>query len=111
MTNFIFYHNPTLTLVCLPVETPPVHSLATAARLCGVHPDLLRHYCQLGLLGPARADSECDPTFDDNALYEVRRIEHYRHHHGVNRQALPHLCASWREIERLQSEIRFLRGT
>ena len=110
MTNFIFYHNPTLTLICLPAEAPVRYSLETAARLCGVHPELLRYYCQLGLLGPARAEAEGDPTFDDTALYEVRRIEHYQHRHGVNRQALPHLCALWREIERLQAEVRFLRG-
>jgi len=110
MTNFIFYHNPTLTLVCLPVGTPVLYSLEAAARLCDVHPDLLRYYCQLGLLGPARAEAEGDPTFDDNALYEVRRIEHYQHRHGVNRQALPHLCALWRELERLEAEVRFLRG-
>ncbi|HTL68517.1 MAG TPA: hypothetical protein VL200_12715 [Lacunisphaera sp.] len=39
----------------------------------------------------------------------MRRIEHYRFQHGVNRQALPHLCALWRELDRLQAEVRFLR--
>lgn len=110
MTNFVFYHNPTLTLVCRPAGTLPVYSLQTAARFCEVHPDMLRYYCRLGLLGPDRADPAGNPVFDDNALYEVRRIEHYLHHHGVNRQALPHLCALWRETERLQAEVRFLRG-
>jgi len=110
MTNFIFYHDPTLTLVCLPADAPVRYSLETAAQLSGVHPDLLRHYCRLGLLGEARADAATDPVFDDNALYEVRRIEHYLHQHGVNRQALRQLCALWRELERLQAEVRFLRG-
>lgn len=110
MTNFILYHNPTLTLVCVPAGNPVRYSLETAARLCHVHPDLLRHYCQAGLLGPTRAEMAVDPTFDDNALFEVRRIEHYQHQHGVNRQALPHLCALWRELDRLQAEVRFLRG-
>ena len=110
MTNFIFYHNPTVTLICLPAGPLVFYSLETAARLCGVQPAMLRHYCRLGLLGAARTDTPAEPTFDDDALYEVRRIEHYRHQLGVNRQALPHLCALWREIERLQVEIRFLRG-
>ena len=109
MTNFIFYRNPTVTIVCLPAGTPALYSLEAAADLCGVHPNLLRNYCRLGLLGADRADSEGDPVFDDNALYEVRRIEHYQTQLGVNRQALPHLCALWRELERLQAEIRFLR--
>ena len=110
MTNFVFYHNPTLTLVCVSADAPARYSLSTAAYLCDVHPDMLRHYCQLGLLGPAYTDLETDPTFDDSALYEIRRIEHYQRHHGVNRQALPLLCGLWREVERLQGEVRFLRG-
>jgi DNA-binding transcriptional MerR regulator len=109
MINFIFYHNPVVTLVCLPAGSPVRYSLEAAAALCGVKPAMLRYYCRLGLLGPGRADPASEPVFDDNALYEVRRIEHYQHHHGVNRQALPHLCELWRELERLQAEIRFLR--
>lgn len=110
MINFVFYQNPTLTLICPPADAPAVYSLATAGRLCGVPPEMLRHYCRLGLLGPERADLATDPVFDDNALYEVRRIEHYLRHHGVNRQALPHLCALWREVERLHAELRFWRA-
>lgn len=108
MTNFIFYVNPTVTLACVPAGTPVLYSLAAAAELTGVHPEVLRHYCRLGLLGAHRSAGE--PTFDDNALYEVRRIEHYRRHHGVTLQALPLFCGLSREVERLQAEVRFLRG-
>ena len=110
MINFVFYENPTLTLVCVPAGSPALYSLHAAAHLCGVHPELLRHYCQLGLLGPERANSGRAPLFDDNALYEVRRIEHVQHYCGVNRQTLPVLCELWREVDRLQAEVRFLRG-
>jgi hypothetical protein len=110
MTNFVLYTNPEMTVVCLPAHTPARYSLATAADLTGVHPELLRHYCQLGLLGEARAETEGEPTFDDDALYEVRRIEHHRHYHGVSLRALPLLCDLWREVERLQAELRFRRG-
>ena len=110
MTNFILYVNPVVTLVCVPAGTPVRYSLAAAAELTGVHPDLLRQYCRLGLLGADRAARKPEPTFDDNALYEIRRIEHCRRHHGVNLQALPLLCDLWREVERLQTELRFRRG-
>ncbi len=110
MTNFIFYVNPTLTLACASAGAPAVYSLETAAHLCGVHPEVLRHYCQIGLFGEARADPMAEPVFDDNALFELRRIEHYRTHHGVSRQTLRHICDLWREVERLQAELRFLRG-
>lgn len=107
MINFILYTNPTLTLACVPAGAPAVYSLETAASLGGVHSELLRYYCQLGLFGPDRAGAE--PIFDDNALYELRRIEHYRRHHGVNLPALPLLCALWREVDRLEAELRFHR--
>lgn len=110
MTNFIFYVNPTLTLVCVPSGAPAIYSLATAAHLTGVHPEMLRYYCQFGLLGAQRTATESEPIFDDNALFEARRIDQYRQHHGVNLRAMPLLCELWREVERLQTEVRFLRG-
>lgn len=110
MTNFVFHHNPVVTLVCRPAGVPGHCSLETAADLTGIHPEMISHYCRLGLLGAERARSGREPTFDDDALYALRRIEHYRRHHGVNRQALMLLCSLEREVERLESELRFLRG-
>jgi DNA-binding transcriptional MerR regulator len=89
--------------------SPATYSLETAARLAGVHPEMLRYYCQLGLFGEARVQPESDLTFDDDALYELRRFEHYRRHHGVSRKTLRLLCGLWREVEQLQTELRFLR--
>jgi DNA-binding transcriptional MerR regulator len=85
------------------------YSLAEAASLTGVRPDVLRYYCRAGLLGRERAIT-ANPTFDDSALYEVRRIERWRRDFGVTRRALPLFCELWRQVERLQSEVRFLRG-
>jgi DNA-binding transcriptional MerR regulator len=110
MSDFVLSEKHTLTVVSLIEVRPANYPLETAARLAGVQPEILRYYCRLGLFGAARAQTEIEPTFDDNALYELRRIEHYRRHHGVNRQALPLLCDLWREIDRLQAELRFLRG-
>ena len=110
MTNFILYVNPTLTLACVSAGDRTFCSLDTAAQLTDVRPEILRHYCQLGLLGPDRATGAVDPLFDDSALYEVRRIEHYRRHEGVNLKALPMICALWREVDRLQQDVRFLRS-
>jgi len=109
MTNFIFYANPTLAIVCVPAGVPASCSLESAAHLTGVHPEMLRYYCRLGLLGDQRMESEGDPTFDDHALQEVRRIEHYRRHLGIHRRALPLICELRRKGERLQIELRFLR--
>ncbi len=109
MTNFILREDCTLTLVAMPPGTPAIYSLETAARLAGVHPELLRYYCQRGMFGAERAQATVEPTFDNSALYELRSAEAWRRHHGVNRRALPLLCELQREIERLQAELRFVR--
>ena len=99
-----------LTVVSVTEAGPAIYSLADTARLAGVRPGTLRHYCQLGLFGEARARPEAELVFDDDALYELRRFEHYRRHHGVNRQTLRLICDLWRDVERLEAELRFLRG-
>jgi DNA-binding transcriptional MerR regulator len=93
-----------------PAETgQTLYSLEAASSLTGVHPALLQHYCRTGLLGDARRNPDEEPVFDDNALYEVRRIEHFRRRQGVNLRALRLVCDLSREIERLHAELRFLR--
>ena len=99
-----------LSLVVLTEAGRTIYSLETAARLVGVHPEMVRYYCQLGLFGDALARSEAEPVFDDDTLYELRRFEHYRRHHGVSRKTLRLLCGLWHEVEHLQTELRFLRG-
>jgi len=85
------------------------YSLEAAAELADVHPEIVLHYCELGLLGDAYVQRHSQSVFDDNAVYELRRIEHYRRHHGINRQALPLVIGLLREVERLQAEVRFHR--
>jgi DNA-binding transcriptional MerR regulator len=91
-------------------EAAGEYSLATAAKLAGVHEDLVRHYCRIGLLGDTRQTATSEPVFDDQAIYEIRRIEHFRKHHAVNLRALPLVYRLTNEIERLSAELRTLRG-
>ena len=100
-----------LALVRVTETTPTTYSLESAAQLADVHPEMLRYYCQLGLFGEARAQPNIQLVFDDDAIYELRRFEHYRRQHGVNRKTLRLLCGLWREIESLRAELRFLRGS
>ncbi len=102
--------NRSLLLVQVGAGNSATCSLEAAASLAGLHPEMLRYYCRLGLFGEARARPETELTFDDDALYELRRFEHYRRHQGMNRRTLRLICGLWREVERLQSELRFLRG-
>jgi len=89
---------------------PATYSMEDAARLGGVHPEMLRYYCRLGLFGEERARPEVELVFDDDSLYELSRVEQYRRHHGVDRKTLRLICGLQREVERLEAELRFLRG-
>ena len=106
-----FPENFSLTLVHVTEVGPASYSLEAAASLAGVHPEMLRYYCRRGILGEARAQPEAELIFDDDALYEVRRFERYRRQHGVDRKTLRLICGLSREVERLQAEVRFLRGS
>ena len=110
MSARFFAERFSLTLVGVTEAGPATYSLETAARLAGVHPEMLRYYCQLGLFGEARAQPTAELIFDDDALYELRRFEHYRRHHALPRKTLRLICHLWREVERLETEVRFLRG-
>jgi DNA-binding transcriptional MerR regulator len=98
-----------VALVCLPPD-PRRYSLSAAASLTGVHPEMLRYYCRLGLLDAHLHGSSSEPTFDDAALEELLRIEHYRRNLGVNRRALHLVCELWREAVRQDVELVFLRA-
>lgn len=91
------------------IHSPANYSLAVAASACGVHPDLVLHYCRIGLLGPALANPPGEPVFSDDSLFELRRVEHYRRHHGIERRTLRLLCGLWHDVDRLEAELRVLR--
>lgn len=110
MNDPVFAETHALMLVRTFEAGPATYSLETAARLAGVHPEMLRYYCRLGLCGEERARPDSDLIFDDDALYELRHFEHYRRHHGVDRKTLRLICSLRREVERLRAEVRFLRG-
>jgi DNA-binding transcriptional MerR regulator len=109
MNEHVHLNTYALTLVRAPITGPTTYSLEKAALLGGVHPDLLRHYSQIGLFTKVRTQAGVELHFDDEAVYELRRIEHYRRQHGVSRRTLRVLCALWREIDALQTELRLLR--
>jgi DNA-binding transcriptional MerR regulator len=107
MSNFVILENHTLVLTRATPAARSTYSLDDAAQLAEVHPELVRYYWRLGLFGPARGGSGPEPVFDDDAIYELRRIEHYRRHYGVNRRALPLISRLLREVARLEAEVRF----
>lgn len=108
-TRFTFHENPTLKLICLPENTPTLFPLEMVSKLTGVHPEMLRYYCRAGLIDALPGILEAELFFEESALQQVRRIEHYRRDLAVGRQALPLICELQQEAERRHIEIRFLR--
>ena len=109
MSDFVLVEQHSLTVIEVTAGEGAAYSLDTAAQLADVNPDLLRHYCQAGLLGEDRVLMSKEPVFDDDALYELRRMEHYRRHHNVNLHMLPLVIGLLREIESLRDELRLHR--
>jgi len=109
MSHAVFSTN-SLVLLRSAESQRTFHTLPAAGRLTGVHPEMLRHYCRIGLLGEARSRPHTEPVFDDDALYQIKRIEHFRAHHGVNLRALPLVMGLAQEIDRLRGELRFQRA-
>jgi hypothetical protein len=82
------------------------YTLQIASQMTGAEPDLIRYYHVSGVLHAAPKAGR-SPMFDDDAIYELRRLEHYRRQLGANRQALAFIGSLLREVARLEGELRF----
>jgi hypothetical protein len=83
------------------------YSITAVAELTGVEPELIRYYCSHGIVAVVATGARQRPVFDDDAIYELRRIEHYRRHFGVDRSALAFIGGLLREVARLENELRY----
>jgi hypothetical protein len=86
-------------------------TLADVGRLTGVHAQLIRYYCRLGLLAPSPGSGVDPLIFDASVVEDLRRIEHYRCTLGVKRRALTLMCELRREAARQDLELEFLETT
>jgi DNA-binding transcriptional MerR regulator len=109
MSNFVILSQHRLAPDRQEGDGRSMYTLEAAAELADVHPELVRYYWSKGLFGPARSGQGDGPLFDEDAVYELRRIEHYRRHYGVHRRALPVISRLLREVARLEAELRFRR--
>ncbi|HUF60654.1 MAG TPA: chaperone modulator CbpM [Verrucomicrobiales bacterium] len=83
--------------------------LAGAAELSGLHPDLIRDLCRAGFVETRVSDDEEQWYFDDHALYMLRRVHEWREHKGINLRGIRLILELFREMDRMEREIRFLR--
>jgi hypothetical protein len=85
--------------------TRTTYTLELASRLTGTEPELIRYYHVSGVLHLNSA-AAAEPVFDDDAIYELRRLEHYRRHLGASREVLVLIGGLLREVARLEAEVR-----
>lgn len=86
-----------------------LYSLDTAAHLAGVPRRSLLIYCRAGLIRPVFQPPYGMMTFREEAIHTVRRIESVRAVHDVDLAWLKTFFDLLEEVERLRTEVRFLR--
>ena len=84
-------------------ETTAEYSVEYLSEVTGVSRQTILLYCEHGILSPLVADAS---TFDDHALYLLRRIEHLRDACAMNLDGLKLLAALLQQIDALRLELR-----
>jgi DNA-binding transcriptional MerR regulator len=82
------------------------YSVSAASQLTGVQPDLIRYFHSRGVFATVTTVRTGELVLDDDAIYELRRMEHYRQRYGINRSALTFISTLLNEVSRLEAELR-----
>jgi DNA-binding transcriptional MerR regulator len=85
------------------------YSLDELAGLGGVPPALVQGYVDDGLIEPVAGHARTAWFFDDNALFELRRIERLRRELGVNIAGVAVIHDLLQQIEELKVELERLK--
>ena len=86
------------------------YSIEELARLAGVPPALVQRYLDEGLLEPVAGHARTAWFFDDNALFELRRLQRLRRELGVNLAGVAVIHDLLRQIDELKAELDRLKG-
>src|SRR5262245_9872975 len=87
-----------------------LYSLEAVVHLTGVSRRSILVYCKSGLVRSAGNPQQGEFSFDDEAIYRIRRVEHLRSVHGINLAGIRMIFDLMQELERLENEMRFLRS-
>ena len=85
------------------------YTLEELARLGGVSPALVQRYVDEGLIETIAGNVRTSFFFDDNALFELRRIQRLRRELGVNIAGVAVIHELQRQIDELKAELERLR--
>ena len=101
-----------MAVICLHIVSPSnqaPYTLEELARLGGVSPALVQRYVDEGLIDPIAGNVRTAFFFDDNALFELRRIQRLRRELGVNIAGVAVIHELQRQIDELKAELDRLR--
>ena len=105
-------HSTELAVIRLHMVSPSnqaPYTLEELARLGGVSPSLVQHYVDEGLIETIAGNARTSFFFDDNALFELRRIQRLRRELGVNIAGVAVIHELQRQIDELKAELDRLR--
>ncbi len=101
--------SPAQTIELFEPTPDAVYPIDTVAHLVSTTRRTILIYCKHGLLNPVIDPSDKGYYFDDEGIRMLRRIETLRAVCGNNLAAVRLILDLSHEVERLQTEIRFLR--
>jgi DNA-binding transcriptional MerR regulator len=87
-----------------------LYSLDATARLAGITRRSILIYCRAGLVRPVVQPPYGVMEFTEEAIYTLRRIEYLRTAHGLDLAWIKTIFDLLDEVERLRTELRFLRN-
>jgi len=85
-----------------PAEVHHYH-ISVAARICGVHPQTLRHYERIGLVNPARTGGNIR-LYSDEDIQRLQQVQRLIDELGVNLAGVEVIMNMADRIERQQRE-------
>jgi hypothetical protein len=93
-----------------PQETHSVYSIEAVEEITSTPRHQIAVYCRYGLVATVGEPESSGWTFDDEAIRKVRQLEFLRAQYGMNLTGLRAMAELLHDVERLQEEVRFLRG-
>lgn len=84
-------------------------TLEGLAEQTGLHPTLIEHFVEYGLIEPAERTGE-QLRFDVDCVLRVRKIERLRHDLGANLASVEVILDLLDRISRLEKEVERLQG-
>ena len=93
----------------VPADNAPVASalhhyvISVAARMCGVHPQTLRHYERIGLISPARTGGNIR-LYSDEDIQRLHQVQRLIDELGVNLAGVEVIMNMTDRMERQQRE-------